>query len=205
MSKQQCVLATTNRGKIAEMQSIFSLIQWDVIPQSDFNVPKVEETGLSYVENAILKARHASLHTGLPAIADDSGIEVNVLKGEPGIYSARYAGIDATPQARNQKLIDALANFADPNDRKACFQCVIVYMRYPNDPMPLMGVGSWHGIILPQPQGDMGHGYDPILFIPELGRTPAQMTMELKNQFSHRAKAMRMLLEQLDPSLYSGQ
>jgi XTP/dITP diphosphohydrolase len=167
-----------------------------VLPQSSFGVPEAEETGLTFVENAILKARNAARHTGLPALADDSGIEVDALNGAPGIYSARYAGPGATDEENLLKLLAALEGL--PEDRRgARFQCVIAYLRHAEDPTPLICQGTWEGRILAAPRGANGFGYDPVFFVPEEGVSSAELAPEIKNRLSHRGQALRRLLEGL--------
>jgi XTP/dITP diphosphohydrolase len=155
-------------------------------------VPTVEETGLSFVENALLKARNAALHTGLPALADDSGLEVDALHGAPGIYSARYAGAQASDDDNNRKLLAELAHVPDPQ-RGARYQCVVVYLCHDRDPMPVIRQGTWQGVIARDYRGAGGFGYDPLFYLPEYGRTAAELTAEKKNRISHRAQAMRAL------------
>lgn len=168
----------------------------DVLPQSAFSVPEVEETGRTFVENAILKARCAAHYAGLPAIADDSGLEVDALRGAPGIYSARFSGEGATDARNNQKLLELLAETPEAQ-RTARFQCVLVYLRHPDDPTPLICQGSWEGRILNEPCGENGFGYDPLFWVPEHNRASAELSKEMKNGISHRGKAMALLLEQL--------
>lgn len=189
---KRVVLATGNKGKLAEISRI--LEDWEVVPQSEFKISNAEETGLSFVENAIIKARHACLHSGLPAIADDSGLEVDALHGQPGIYSARYDGEDASDRDNIEKL---LSNMEQETHRGARFRCVIVYMQHQHDPSPLICSGSWEGDIAWIPQGDNGFGYDPIFLVPERGKTAAQLSADEKNQLSHRGKALKQLREQL--------
>ncbi len=188
------ILATGNAGKLAEMSRL--LEGWDVVAQSRFDFAEAEETGLTFVENAILKARHACLHGGLAAIADDSGLEVDALKGQPGIYSARYAGRGASDQENLDKL---LSNMDQQTRRQARFRCVIVYMQHQHDPSPIICSGSWEGEIAWIPQGDNGFGYDPVFYLPALGKTAAQLSAEEKNQLSHRAAALQQLRQQLTP------
>ena len=188
------VLASGNKGKLAEFSKLFSEYGIEVLPQSEFNVPDVPETGTTFVENAIIKARHAAEITGHPTIADDSGIEVDYLSGRPGIYSARYSGEGATADSNNRKLLKALDNVSD---RKARFQCVLVYMRHASDPTPVIAQASWEGVISEVPQGEQGHGYDP-LFIPQgLNITAAEMSSDDKNAVSHRGKALTLLIAAL--------
>jgi len=190
------VLASNNAGKLKEFQQLLADRQLDVLPQAQFNVPEVEETGLSFVENAIIKARHASKIAGLPAIADDSGLEVDFLEGAPGIYSARFSGADASDTKNNQKLLELLKDAPD-EQRSARFQCVLVYLRHPLDPTPLICQGTWEGRILKQPQGSNGFGYDPLFLDPTTGLSSAELSKEQKNTRSHRAKALQCLLTQL--------
>lgn len=194
--KQKVVLATGNAGKVKELANILSDVGLDVIAQTELNVDSVEETGLTFVENAILKARHAAKITGLPAIADDSGISVDYLGGAPGIYSARFAGVDGDDKANLQKLLLELKDVPD-EQRSAQFNCVLVYMRHENDPTPIICHGRWKGFITHDAQGEGGFGYDPIFYIPELNKTSAQLTREEKNAISHRGIALRMLLDAL--------
>lgn len=191
------VLASNNAGKLKEFQQLLAGRQLNVLPQTQFGVCDVEETGLSFVENAIIKARHASKIAGLPAIADDSGLEVDFLDGAPGIYSARFSGAAANDAKNNQKLLERLHDLAD-EQRSARFQCVLVYMRHPLDPTPLICQGTWEGRILKQPQGSNGFGYDPLFLDPTTGLSSAELSKEEKNTRSHRAKALQCLLAQLN-------
>lgn len=193
---RELVLASGNKGKIKEFQQLLAPLGWTIKLQSDFNIPEAEETGLSFVENAILKTRNAAIHSGLPALADDSGLEVDALKGAPGIYSARYAGPENDDRANNEKLLSELASVA-PEQRTARFQCVLVFMRHGEDPTPLICQGSWEGLIVSTPQGGNGFGYDPLFYIPDLDCCSAQLPAERKNKLSHRAKAMAILLNKL--------
>lgn len=192
------VFASNNPGKVLELQALFNEahLNWDVIPQSKFNVSDIAETGLTFVENALLKARHASRHTGLPAIADDSGLEVIALKGAPGIYSARYAGNNATANDNMAKLLDKLHSIPKEN-RQAAFQCALVYLRHPEDPTPIICQGTWHGFILDNPRGQDGFGYDPLFFDPKENCTAAELSLDIKNKISHRGKAFHALLEKI--------
>jgi len=191
------VLASNNAGKFKEFQQLLAGRQLNVLPQTQFEVCDVEETGLSFVENAIIKARHASKIAGLPAIADDSGLEVDFLDGAPGIYSARFSGAGANDAKNNQKLLERLHDVPD-EQRSARFQCVLVYMRHPLDPTPLICQGTWEGRILKQPQGSNGFGYDPLFLDPTTGLSSAELSKEEKNTRSHRAKALQCLLAQLN-------
>ncbi|WP_330926077.1 RdgB/HAM1 family non-canonical purine NTP pyrophosphatase [Candidatus Sororendozoicomonas aggregata] len=192
----EIVLASSNPGKLKEFQQMLSGMGVSLRPQSDFNIAAVEETGLSFVENAILKARHASKQSGLPAIADDSGLEVDALAGRPGIYSARFAGSDATDSDNNRKLLSVLRGVS-PEERKARFQCVLVYMRHPEDPTPVICQGSWEGEILNAPKGEQGFGYDPLFYVSTEGCACAELSADVKNRLSHRAKAMAQLADRL--------
>jgi XTP/dITP diphosphohydrolase len=178
------------------MNYILSKLRIEVIPQSRFDVPEVAETGLSFVENAIIKARHAARHTGFAAIADDSGLEVDALDGQPGIYSARYAGLGASDQENLEKLLKDLKNTPE-EQRHARYQCFIVYMQHWQDPTPLICQGTWEGCILSAPQGSGGFGYDPIFYLPSHHCTAAELSAEEKNRLSHRGKALRALLAAL--------
>ncbi|WP_354011296.1 XTP/dITP diphosphatase [Endozoicomonas lisbonensis] len=193
---RQVVLASGNQGKLREFQHLLANLNIDMLPQSQFNVDSVEETGLTFVENAILKARHAAKISGLPAIADDSGIEVDALNGQPGIYSARYAGEDASDTENNAKLLKNLEGLQE-TQRTARFHCVLVYLRHADDPTPLVCHGAWEGRILEAPSGDHGFGYDPLFYVPSEGCSAADLPKEVKNSISHRAVAMAKLAEQL--------
>ncbi len=191
------VLATGNPGKLREMRAILKDSgNWEILPQSDFDFPEAIEDGLSFVENAIIKARHACKHTGMPAIADDSGIEVDFLLGAPGIYSARYAGEPASHQNNIEKLLSALQGVPS-EDRSARFRCVVVYMRHEKDPSPLICEGIWEGRIASQAMGDKGFGYDPIFYVTTHGCSAAQLSAEQKNQLSHRGQALAKLAKTL--------
>ncbi|MCG5512212.1 RdgB/HAM1 family non-canonical purine NTP pyrophosphatase [Ectothiorhodospira shaposhnikovii] len=190
------VLATGNAGKVREFADLLAGSGHEILPQSDFQVREAEETGLSFVENAILKARNAAEQTGLPAMADDSGIEVDALDGAPGIYSARYAGPGADAEQNNTKLLEALKGV--PEDRRtARFRCVIAFLRHARDPSPILCEGTWEGAVALRPAGDGGHGYDPVFLVPELGLTAAQISAEEKNRRSHRGQALTSLLAHL--------
>ncbi|SBS24618.1 dITP/XTP pyrophosphatase [Marinomonas spartinae] len=190
---QVIVLASNNTGKIKEFNALLSPVGFDIKPQSEFNVQDADETGLSFIENAILKARHACVHTGLPALADDSGIEVDYLKGAPGIYSARFAGDHGNSEANNALLLKKLEGVPDI-ERTARFHCVLAYLRHKDDPTPLVFHGTWEGRIVTTPEGQEGFGYDPLFYVPECGCSAASLPKEIKNQISHRAKALKQLL-----------
>ncbi len=194
MNIDKLVLATGNPGKVREMAHVLSDFGIQVVPQSDFEMPEAIEDGLSFIENAIKKARHAAAYTGLPAIADDSGIEVDALDGRPGIYSARYAGEQASDSDNNQKLLQELQDVA-PEQRSARYQCAIAFVRHKDDPTPQLFLGSWEGHILAEPQGDGGFGYDPLFWVAEKNCTAAQLTKDAKYAISHRGKAMQLLLQ----------
>ena len=191
---QKIVLATGNAGKVRELASLLADFGLDVVAQTELGVDSAEETGLTFIENAILKARHAAQITGLPAIADDSGLAVDVLGGAPGIYSARYAGEEASDRQNLEKLLDALKD-VPADQRQAKFHCVLVYLRHAEDPTPLVCHWSWAGEISFVPSGDGGFGYDPIFHVPELGCSAAQLTKEQKIAVSHRGQALKLLLE----------
>ena len=193
---KKVVLASGNKGKVREINQILAGLDIEVVPQTNFDVPEAEETGLTFVENAILKARNAAEHTGLPAIADDSGLEVDALHGAPGIYSARYAGPGAGDEANLRKLLADLDGSAEP-ERTARFQCLMVYMAHATDPTPLICQGTWEGRITTEPQGKNGFGYDPVFFVPTHGCTAAELPAEEKNRLSHRGQALRRLVEAL--------
>ncbi|WP_284603490.1 XTP/dITP diphosphatase [Dickeya dadantii] len=193
---QNVVLATGNAGKVRELAGLLADFGLDVVAQTALGVDSAEETGLTFIENAILKARHAARETGLPAIADDSGLAVNALGGAPGIYSARYAGEDASDRQNLDKLLVALDNVPD-EQRQASFHCVLVYLRHADDPTPLVCHGSWQGVIARTPVGAGGFGYDPVFFVPSIGKTAAELSREEKNALSHRGQALRQLLDAL--------
>lgn len=193
---QTIVLASSNSGKLLEFNQLLQTRGFVVKAQSEFDVDSVEETGLSFVENAILKARNACAATGLPALADDSGIEVDALRGEPGIYSARFAGPNASDSDNNTKLLQLLQGTPDEL-RTARYQCVLVLMRHASDPTPLVCQAAWEGRILHQPAGKGGFGYDPLFFVAEHNCSAAQLPKQEKNAISHRGRAMQQLLREL--------
>lgn len=195
------VLASGNQGKLREFSQLFADKNIQVIPQNEFDTIEAEETGLSFVENAILKARNACKFSGLPSLADDSGLEVDALQGAPGIYSARYAADEngqTSDEANYLKLLDALKDVPQ-EQRTARFQCVLVYMSHENDPMPQVFQGSWEGQILAQPSGADGFGYDPVFFVPSENCSSAELSKARKNQLSHRGQAIQQLLRNWRP------
>jgi XTP/dITP diphosphohydrolase len=191
---QRLVIASNNSGKLREIRHLLEPLGIEVLPQSAFDFPEAEEPYCTFVENALAKARHASKNTGLPALADDSGICVNILGGKPGILSARYAGEPKSDERNNQKLVEALRN---QSDRRAYYYCVMVLLRHPEDPQPIIADGSWHGEILLNPRGSGGFGYDPYFFLADLGKTAAELPMEQKNRISHRGKVLAQLVERI--------
>jgi XTP/dITP diphosphohydrolase len=193
---ERIVLASDNRGKVRELGELLAESGIEVRPQGDFGVPEAAETGLTFVENAILKARNAARVSGRAAIADDSGIEVDALNGAPGIYSARYAGAGASDAQNCERLLRELIGVPDAG-RGARFQCVLVYLRHAEDPTPLIAQGTWEGTILHAPRGSNGFGYDPIFLAPEYGLSSAELSPEVKNRLSHRGQALRRLRELL--------
>lgn len=193
---EKIVLASNNPGKLREINQLLAGEHIEVVPQMAFNIPDAVEDGLSFVENAIKKARHAASHSGLPAIADDSGIEVDALDGAPGIYSARFAGPGANDETNLQKLLERLADV--PQERRSArFQCLMVYMRHAEDPTPLICQGTWEGSILFEPVGENGFGYDPVFYVPTHNCSSAQLPAEVKNSLSHRGRALQQLLQAL--------
>jgi XTP/dITP diphosphohydrolase len=192
----KAVLASANPGKLRELAALLAPLGIELVSLIELGIDGAEETGLTFAENAILKARHASAATGLPAIADDSGLSVDVLNGAPGVRSARYAGCHATDRDNNAKLIEALAGATDTS---AHYDCVIVYLASPEHPAPLIATGRWHGRIVREPRGIGGFGYDPHFYLEAQGVTAAELPAELKNRLSHRAQAVRRLLEMLAP------
>jgi XTP/dITP diphosphohydrolase len=190
MTKPSLVLASGNAGKIKELQALLS--DYTLIPQTQFNVCEIEETGTTFVENAILKARHATKVSNLPAIADDSGLVIPTLNDAPSIYSARYAGKKATDAENIAKVLRELEGMPF-GKRCAYFVCVLVLIKYEKDPCPIIVQGRWDGIILEQPTGEMGFGYDPIFFVPTYNCSAAQLPFDIKNSISHRGQALRNL------------
>ncbi len=191
MSLMEVVLASGNAGKLDELRALLAPLGMTPIAQGDLGLEPAPETACTFIENAIAKARHASRASGLPAIADDSGLAVTALGGQPGIRSARYAGPARNDDANNRKLIAALTGI---RDRRAQFCCAVVYLETPDDPAPLIATAEWHGTIVDEPRGENGFGYDPHFLVPELGLTSAELQPEQKNSLSHRGQAVRALL-----------
>lgn len=194
--KTRIILASNNQGKIKEINALLAKTPFKVIPQSTYAIWDIEETGLSFVENAIIKARHACMHSGIAAIADDSGLEVDYLQGEPGIYSARYAGEDKNDQANLEKLLHKLEGVPEA-ERTARFRCVVVYMRHAYDPAPLICQGAWEGRIAFEPKGENGFGYDPIFYVPDQQCHAAELASDVKNSISHRAQALQDFIKKI--------
>lgn len=191
---KKLVVASNNPGKLREFAQMLAIIDFEVISQAQLGVTEAEEPHFTFVENALAKARHAARLTGLPAMADDSGICLSALGGEPGVHSARYAGEPKSDQRNNQKM---LADLAGKSDRRAHYVCVLVFVRHADDPQPIITEGEWHGEIVDTPAGENGFGYDPYFRVPEKGCTAAQLSPEDKNVMSHRGKALRLLMERL--------
>ena len=191
---QKLVIASNNPGKLREISRILAPLGFEAVPQSAFNVPEAEEPHVTFIENCLTKARHAARLTGLPALADDSGICVDALGGAPGVYSARFAGEPKSDQRNNEKLI---AELVGQSNRRAHYYCVIVYLRHADDPQPIIAEGSWHGEIIDTPRGDGGFGYDPYFWLPALGKTGAELDADVKNGISHRGVALRELVGRL--------
>jgi len=194
MSKpNSIVLASNNSGKLQEIQKICADLPYKIVPQSEFSVAEIPETGLTFVENAILKARHAALRTNLPVIADDSGLQIDILNGEPGIYSARYAGPKATSEENIAKVLFKIRAVPQAK-RTAYFYCIMIYLRHAKDPAPIIAEGRWQGSMLLQPQGQHGFGYDPIFYVPTHNCSAAELPIEVKNKISHRGQALQKLM-----------
>ena len=193
---QRLVLASNNPGKLDEIKTLLATLDLEVILQSELQIPAAEETGASFNENSLIKARNACQHSGLPAIADDSGLEVFALNGEPGVHSAHYAGPQATDQQNNEKLLNSMKIFSG-SDRNARFHCVLTVLRQAGDPTPLVCHGRWDGKINTEPEGVNGFGYDPLFYVTGEHCTSAQLPPELKNRISHRARAFEQLIEKL--------
>ncbi len=195
---KQLVLASGNAGKLKELSALLAPLGIEVLPQSAFNVSEADEPHPTFVENALAKARHAARATGLPALADDSGLCVQALGGAPGVLSARFAG-DPKSDARNNSLL--LERLAGTRDRRARFVCTLALVHHADDPLPLLAAGEWHGEILTEARGQAGFGYDPLFYVPDLDQTAAELAPELKNILSHRGSAFRLLLEKLRAEL----
>jgi len=193
---RKVVIASGNRGKLAEFRDLLTDIDLDAVPQSEFAINDAVESGRTFVENAIIKARHASHYAKLPAIADDSGLEVDYLRGAPGIYSARFSGEGATDERNNRKLLGLLQDIP-AEQRTARYQCLLVYLRHPDDPTPIICHGTWEGTLIAEPRGTRGFGYDPLFFVAEHNCTAAELDPELKNRVSHRAHAIQQLLSRI--------
>jgi XTP/dITP diphosphohydrolase len=191
---QRLILASNNAGKLKEFAELLGPIGFELHPQGEFNVPEAEEPFGTFVENALQKARHAARLTGLPALADDSGVCVNALGGAPGVYSARFAGEPKSDARNNAKLVADVASHAD---KSAYYYCVLVYVRHADDPQPVIADGMWRGRIIDTPRGANGFGYDPYFLVPDFGRTAAELAPEEKNAVSHRGQALRALVDKL--------
>ncbi len=197
---KKIVLASNNLGKMAEIKSILAGLPIELIPQSDLNIPDIEETGMTFIENAIIKARNASKLSGLPTIADDSGLTVNALKGAPGVFSARYAGPHASDKDRIKKVLTELAKIKSAN-RQAAFHCVIALLQHDEDPVPIICHGIWDGEILAEPRGEKGFGYDPIFYVPSHRCSAAELDPIEKNKISHRARSLEQFIEIMGDSI----
>ena len=191
---KQIVLASNNAGKLREFGQMLASIDIEVLPQAHFNIPEADEPHITFVENALAKARHAAKLTGLPALADDSGVCVHALGGAPGVFSARFAGEPKSDERNNQKLI---ADLQGKRDRRAHYVAVLVFVHHADDPQPIIVEGEWHGEIIDTPRGENGFGYDPYFLVPDLNQTAAEISAEEKNRRSHRGKALRQLIERL--------
>ncbi len=191
---EKLVIASNNPGKLREIKELLAPLNIEVVPQSAFNIHEADEPHANFMDNAISKARHASRYSGLPALADDSGICVDVLNGGPGVFSARYAGEPKSDERNNLKLLQVLHS---ATDRKAHYYCVLVLVRHADDPQPLVAEAQWQGEILQEPRGKGGFGYDPLFYLPQLGKTAAELPLEMKNRISHRGKALALLAQKL--------
>lgn len=192
---KKLVIASNNPGKLREIDRILQPLGLEILPQSAFNIPEVEEPYCTFIENCLTKARHASEHSGLPALADDSGICVDALNGAPGVYSARFAGEPKSDQRNNEKLIELLQH---ETNRKAHYYCIMVLVRHPQDPQPIIAEGAWHGEIIDTPRGHGGFGYDPYFLVPDFGQTGAELALDVKNSISHRGQALAALVAKLN-------
>ena len=200
MNIHEIVLASNNPGKVREINTLLDDTRFNVIPQSDFNIEEAEETGLTFIENALIKARNAASYTHHPVIADDSGIEVLALNGKPGIYSARFAGINASDEDNLNKLIEDIKPLSE-DKRQARFVCVMVYMQHKDDPTPIIAQGIWDGTVITKPRGKNGFGYDPMFYVPTHDCTSAELSPEIKNQLSHRGQALKQLVDKINTNL----
>lgn len=189
------VIATGNAGKLREIRQLLEPLAIEVLPQSDFGIPEADEPYFTFIENALAKARHTSLHSGLPALADDSGICVDALQGAPGVYSARLGGEPKSDARNNEKLLQTLDGV---QNRRAHYYCAMVLVRMPEDPQPLIAQGIWRGEILTSPRGDGGFGYDPLFLDPAIGKTGAELPMDIKNRISHRGQALRDMMQLIE-------
>lgn len=197
MDKHEIVLASNNLGKVKEINELLDDTRFKILPQSEFDVVEVEETGLTFIENALLKARNAARYSHHPVIADDSGIEALALEGRPGIYSARYAGAGASDEDNINKLIEDITPLSE-SDRKVRFVCIMVFLRHADDPTPIISEGIWEGVAITHPRGQNGFGYDPMFFVPTHNCTSAELSPEIKNQLSHRGQALRELVNKIN-------
>ena len=195
------ILASGNKGKLSEFSEIFAPLKMDIKPQSDWKVSPVEETGLTFIENALIKARHASVETGLPALADDSGLVVDALGGKPGIYSSRFAGEHADEKAYTAKLLEVMKDIPE-NQRTARFVCVLAFLQHPDDPMPIIMQATWEGTILTERRGAGGFGYDPVFFVKEENCSAAELDSKRKHELSHRGRAAQMMAKELEKHLH---
>lgn len=193
------VLATNNESKLSEFRSLLEPLALELVGQAELDIVSIPETGITFVENALAKARHVSALSNCPALSDDSGLVVDVLRGEPGIHSARFAGSDASDEENNNKLLALLANDKSSKSRSAHFYCALVFLRHAKDPTPVIATGQWYGTIATEPKGTNGFGYDPLFFISELGLTSAELKPEAKNRISHRGQAVQELCTKLAP------
>jgi XTP/dITP diphosphohydrolase len=194
--ERKLVLASGNRGKLSELDAMLAPFGWTVMPQMEWGIDEAVEDGLSFIENALIKARHASEHTGMPALGDDSGLVVDALNGGPGIFSARFAGPGADAGANNQKLLSEMSGVPE-SERGAHFYCAMALVRHAHDPVPLLATGTWNGRIMEAPAGDRGFGYDPLFWVPGEECSSAELPTRLKNQLSHRGQALSAMMEQM--------
>lgn len=197
---QRVVVASGNPGKLKEIGRLLQPLEFDIVAQAEFGIGEAEEPAPTFVENALLKARHAAEQCNFPVLADDSGIEVPALGGAPGIYSARYAGTHGDNEANNKKLLDEMQGL-EGKERYANFRCVMVWMRHANDPAPIVAEGVWRGRIIDAPRGSGGFGYDPLFLVPDLGKTGAELAPAVKNKISHRGLALAELVRRLQQTL----